>query len=305
MTVIHADARTLSTMQQHYAAHLKQTPPPHSIFSATLSGVTVTAYHSGKVLFQGKNAEQEAQKWGNSATETPIKKKTEQKSTLPKGFSSWSVIGSDEVGTGSYFGSLIVCAAYVDKEHITQLKTMGVQDSKNLTDTRIVSLAKELKKLLPHVILDVDPTKYNDIQPTMSQGQMKAECHNHALVRLLKQLHPITPEGILIDQFELPKTYFNHIKHKEQQVKERVYFATKGESHHLAVASASIIARAAFLESLEKLSKQIGVTLPSGAGSPVDTVAAHIIKTAGMETLAKVAKLHFANTQKAQTIAKK
>lgn len=303
MTVIHADARTISTMQQHYTAYLKQTPPPHSVFSATLTGVTVTAYHSGKVLFQGANAEKEALKWSKTTIET--QKTSDKKSALPKGFDSWSVIGSDEVGTGSYFGSLIVCAAYVDKEQIVQLKKLGVQDSKNLTDARIMTIAQELKRLLPHVILDVDPTKYNDIQPTMSQGQMKAECHNHALLRLLKQLHPVKPEGILIDQFELPKTYFNHIKHKEQQVTENVYFATKGESHHLAVASASIIARAAFLESLETLSQQIGVNLPSGAGSPVDTVAAHIIKTAGMDTLAKVAKLHFANTQKAQAIAKK
>lgn len=303
MTVIHATETEIKTMQQHYAAHLKQTPPPHSIFSATLPGVTITAYHSGKVLFQGARADQEAQQWSN--TNTPPSKTTSSKSSLPKNFASWSVIGSDEVGTGSYFGSLIVCAAYVDKKQLTQLKTLGVQDSKNLTDARIITIAKELKQRLPHVILDVTPEKYNAIQPTMSQGQMKAECHNHALLRLLKQLHPIQPEGILIDQFELPKTYFNHIKHKEQQVKERVYFATKGESHHLAVASASIIARAAFLESLETLSQQIGVQLPSGAGSSVDTVAARIIQTSGMETLAKVAKLHFANTQKAQAIAKK
>ena len=36
--------------------------------------------------------------------------------TLPEGFATWSVIGSDEVGNSAYFGPLTVAAAYVSKK---------------------------------------------------------------------------------------------------------------------------------------------------------------------------------------------
>ncbi|QTU83260.1 ribonuclease HIII [Carnobacteriaceae bacterium zg-C25] len=304
MVVLQVDATTIEKMQHFYKDHLKDNYPAHSIFAASTNGVTITVYKSGKALFQGANADDEASIWQAISTTSP-QQKSSKNSDLPKDFDKWSVIGSDEVGTGSYFGSLVVCSAFVKSEDIEVLKQLGVQDSKNLTDTKIMALAQTLKQRIEYEVLNVMPEKYNSVQPTMSQGQMKAELHNHALLRIRKKLDMSQVDGILIDQFELPKTYWAHLAHKRDVVKQNVYFATKGESEHIAVAAASIIARAEFLESLKLLSEQTNMTIPSGAGATVDQVAAKLIERDGVDALNRVAKLHFANTQKAIALAKK
>ncbi len=82
-----------------------------------------------------------------------------------------------------------------------------------------------------------------------------------------------------------------------------MYFQTKGEGHHLAVAAASIIARYAFLKGLDELTAKAGLKIPSGAGSNVDLIAAKLLKKGGLPLLGKYAKLHFANTEKAKKIS--
>ncbi|NEW65534.1 ribonuclease HIII [Granulicatella sp. zg-84] len=296
MTTIKMNTVQIEQLKNFYQDYLKPTCPPYSLFSAVKDGTTITAYESGKVLFQGSNAQAEAQQWGTFDTN-----EKKQDNNLPPNFQTWSVIGSDETGTGSYFGSIVVCATYVKKEQLASLKQLGVQDSKNLSDSRIAILATQLKEIVPYSLLVVEPPKYNDIQPTMSQGKMKAILHNYALGKLLKKISPEYPDGLLIDQFELPQTYFSHIKDEPVQIKKDVYFATKGESHHLAVACASIIARYEFIENLKKLSKQAGINLPSGAGHSVDVVASQLLKK-DKNALSYYAKLHFANTEKAKKL---
>ena len=68
---------------------------------------------------------------------TSKKTKTLSSSNLPTNISQLSMIGSDEVGTGDYFGPITVCAAYVRQDQIHLLKELGVQDSKNLNDEKI------------------------------------------------------------------------------------------------------------------------------------------------------------------------
>lgn len=305
VVVLQVDTETIKKMQHFYQDNLKDTYPAHSIFSAVTNGVTITVYQSGKALFQGANASEEAKIWEAFSTTFPQKNTKKSSTALPENFQQWSVIGSDEVGNGSYFGPLVVVSAFVSQNMIAKLTNLGIKDSKLLTDSKIKELAHQLKQLIPHVILHVTPEKYNQIQPTMSQGQMKAELHNHALLKIKKKIDTTEVDAILIDQFELPKTYWNHLSHKKDIVRDNVYFATKGESEHLAVAVASIIARSEFLEALDHLSHTTGITLPSGAGSNVDKVAATIIREKSLNTLQTVAKWHFANTQKAITLAQK
>lgn len=288
-------------------------PVPHSLFTAKKNQTTITGYNSGKVLFQGQSAESEAAQWqassekvGDSklsAAKNGLKKEAPSKSGLPAGFSTWSVIGSDEVGNGSYFGPLTVCAVYASAEQLPLLKNMGVQDSKALTDARIITIAKQLVQQVPHSVINLMPEKYNEVQPTMSQGKMKALLHNQVLDQLLKKIAPEKPKAILVDQFELPSTYFKHISDQKVQVKENIHFQTKGESHHLAVAAASIIARYYFLKTLADMTAASGYPIPSGAGANVDLIAAEMYREGGLELLEKYTKLHFANTQKAIRLA--
>lgn len=296
--VIKVSPATIKKMAAHYQGSFKAKTPPYAEFSAKIGGLTITAYNSGKVMFQGAGAEAEASKWGEPASGTPEKNSTS--TSLPKDFANWSVVGSDEVGNGSYFGPVVVCATYVEKKQMPLLKELGVRDSKELTDKQIRLIANDIKLAVPYHELIVTPEKYNQIQPDYNVNRMKVALHNQAIYLLLQEIAPIKPEGILIDQFTPENNYRKHLAREKNQVKEKIYFTTKGEQYHLSVAAASIICRASFLDALDQASKELGIVIPSGAGPKSDVVGAKLLKRGGMTLLGKYAKLHFANTQKAQ-----
>lgn len=303
---IKASTTKINELKKYYQPHLGKTPP-YAVFSAKIPGVTITAYQSGKVLFQGTNAEAEAKRWDQSAT--PKEKSTISSSTksdaLPKDFENWSIIGSDEVGNGSYLGPLVVCAAYATTEQLPLLKELGVKDSKMLNDVSIRKIAADLKLFLPYQQLIVKPEKYNQIQPVYNVVRMKVALHNQAIHLLQEKIKPAKPQGILIDQFTTEKNYRNYLKSEDHPVTDPLFFVTKGEQYHLAVAAASIISRATFLDELDQASKEVGFTIPSGAGVKSDQAAAKLLLKGGMPLLEKHAKLHFANTEKAKKIAKR
>ncbi|PWW17257.1 ribonuclease HIII [Cytobacillus oceanisediminis] len=297
-------ANEISEMKTYYSRYLNDKQPPGSIFAAKVPSCSITAYKSGKVLFQGSGSEAEAKKWGDTAgSAQPSKKKSPAAANLPENISSLSVIGSDEVGTGDYFGPITVVAAYVKKEQIPLLKELGVKDSKNLGDEKIIEIAKQIKDIVPHSLLTLHNEKYNKLQQSgMSQGKIKALLHNQAIGHVLGKIAPEKPEAILIDQFAKEEVYYNYLKNQQTIQRERVFFSTKAEGIHLAVASASILARYAFVRHFENLSKQAGFTLTKGAGPKVDEAAARLIKEKGNEALPAFVKLHFANTEKAMKL---
>ncbi|WP_226036476.1 ribonuclease HIII [Aquibacillus saliphilus] len=296
----------IQMLKNYYARSLKACPPG-AIFAAKTSNSSITAYKSGKVLFQGASPETEASKWGSINENTSSKKKSSiQKSTHAYAPASTlftsSHIGSDEAGTGDYFGPITVAAAYVSKEQIPLLKKIGVKDSKNLTDDNIQLIARELVKMkIPYSLVILHNEKYNQLQKKgWTQGKMKTMLHHHAITKLLKKMEPDKPDGILIDQFSQPHSYINHLKSEKEVLQEKVYFMTKAESYSIAVAAGSIIARASFVKEMDKLSKLAGLTLPKGASQKVDKVAGSILAKSGEVELYKYAKVHFANTKKAE-----
>lgn len=293
-TVVKVTPNELKEAATYYQNYIVPNSIPYTAFFARKNGITITAYTSGKIMFQGNNEKQEAEQWQK---ETEIK--TSEDNRLPAGFSKRSIIGSDEVGNGSYFGPLVVCAVYADKKQLPLLKQLGVKDSKMLTDQQILQLAPKIKKEVNYKRLVVLPEKYNQIQPRYNAVAMKVALHNQCIHLLLKQIKPLQPEGILIDQFVQETSYRKYLKREKNLVTENLYFITKGEQYHLAVAAASIICRAEFLEVLSQESSEVGINLASGAGKKSDLQAAEIIKKGGIELLGKYAKLHFKNTEKA------
>ncbi|HFP9170081.1 TPA: ribonuclease HIII, partial [Enterococcus faecium] len=161
--IIKATNDQLSQMKAYYRSYLLNKQIPYTSFAAKKDGTTITAYTSGKVMFQGTNAAIEADKWGEAQDKQAKPAKTA--SSLPKNISQLSVLGSDEVGNGSYFGPLTVCAAYVKRDQLAELRKLGVRDSKELKDSQIIQLADILKKTIPYKLLVLSPEKYNEIQP--------------------------------------------------------------------------------------------------------------------------------------------
>src|SRR5699024_8664775 len=196
----------LKEMQEHYRPYLIEKKIAYSLFFSNQDGVTITAYQSGKVLFQGDHPETEADIWQKEQSVMQ-----EPPSGLPADFSQKSIIGSDEVGNGSYFGPLVVCAVYADKNNLKSLQKLGVKDSKLLKDSQIKLIAKKIETMVPYQLLTVRPAKYNQVQPTYNAVRMKVALHNQAIQLLLKKIAPTKPEAILIDQFTKEANYRKYL----------------------------------------------------------------------------------------------
>ena len=301
-------------VKSYYASSLVERKAPGVIFAAKLPDTAITVYKSGKVMFQGSGATREASRWGevkeissNSSTATDSNKIIKTKGDiLPEKFAALSVLGSDETGTGDYFGPITVAAVYVPKDKIELIYELGVKDSKMLTDQIMLKIAPDIMAVCPHSILTLRNDRYNAIQAKgYSQGKIKAMLHNQALKHVLTKIEPEKPEYILIDQFAERKIYYNHIKNEKEIVRENVLFSTKAEQLHVAVAAASILARYAFLKEMDKLSNSVGMNLQKGASGKVDEMAARIWLKHGEETLKSISKWHFANTEKARKLVNK
>ncbi|MBS9338939.1 ribonuclease HIII [Fructobacillus sp. M2-14] len=316
-TVILLTKAALKKAAEIYQPYAVQPAPQYTLFQAKKPGVTITAYKSGKVMFQGTNCDSEAAIWANnidhsataemntttqSPSNTGTKKSKHNESVLPAGFKDWGVIGSDEVGAGAYFGPLTTAAVYVSRDQVPKLRAMGFADSKTLTDDKIVQLAPYIIENLPYHIVNLTPDFYNKKQ---ASGQnvvaMKALSHNFAHNKVIAKLNGEQPDGMLIDQFVQESSYYRYLQ-KNRQVKAPVkaYFKTKGEQQHVAVAAASVLARYVELQTMEQLSKEAGVKLPIGAGKEADRVAAKLMREG--KDLGHFAKLHFANTKKAKKL---
>ena len=271
---------------------------PYVTFAAKVKGGTVLVYTSGKVVFQGANAETIAEQFGyQSASQSTSDTVSGQNIPL---------IGSDEVGNGSYFGGLAVVASFVTPDDHALLKKLGVDDSKNLTDSKIRQIAPILENNIKHKALLLSPQKYNQV---VGKGKMhnavsvKVALHNQAIYLLLQD--GVKPEKIVIDAFTSRQNYQKYLKNEANQFANPLTLEEKAEGKYLAVAVSSIIARNLFLENLDKLSQEVQYKLPSGAASQSDKAASQILTAYGMSGLEHTAKLHFANTQKAQALLKK
>lgn len=298
----------IEKVKAHYAGYKVERTAPGVVFAAKLLDTAVTIYKSGKVMFQGNGASREAALWGGISNKSKEKMSTgtTKGDTLPPNFSSLSVIGSDETGTGDYFGPITVAACFVRADQVELIKELGVKDSKMLTDESMRQMAPNLMATLTYSVLVLKNEKYNDIQGRgWSQGKIKALMHNQALKHVLTKMAPEKPAYILIDQFAERGIYYNHIKTEKEIIRENVLFSTKAEQLHVSVAAASIIARYAFLKEMDRLSEIANTIIPKGASAKVDEIAAKIYLKHGADFLKSITKWHFANTGKAMKLANK
>ncbi|HET7657616.1 MAG TPA: ribonuclease HIII [Bacillales bacterium] len=304
--VLKCTADMIEKMKFFYKDSIQESKPQASVFFAKTPGCSITAYRSGKVLFQGKKADEEFAIWNHEDWKVKPRsnKKKSGSSAPPDNIAALSVIGSDEVGTGDYFGPITVAVVYISSDQITELQQVGLKDSKLLNDKQINEMAEVVKPKVTYKLLTLGNSKYNDLRDRgMTQGKMKAMMHNQALRHVLKQMNGAYYDGILIDQFAAPDLYFKYLQGQPEIIKEKTWFQTKAESLHLSVAAASIIARQAFVMEIDRLGEEAGMELPKGAGAHVDEAAARLIQQKGTEFLRKVAKLHFANTKRAMLLS--
>ena len=278
--------KEIQAFLEHYQTSLAPSKNPYIRYFLRLPQATVSIYTSGKVLLQGEGAEKYASFFGYQVVEETSGQ------NLP-------LIGTDEVGNGSYFGGLAVVASFVTPDQHDFLRKLGVGDSKTLTDQKIRQIAPILKEKIQHQALLLSPSKYNEvIGDRYNAVSVKVALHNQAIYLLLQK--GIQPEKIVIDAFTSAKNYDKYLAQEANRFSNPISLEEKAEGKYLAVAVSSIIARDLFLENLENLGQELGYQLPSGAGTASDKVASQILQAYGMQGLNFCAKLHFKNTEKAK-----
>ena len=297
--VIEASDKLLEQMRQYYASELDlENNIPHTKFVVSTKDLKVIAYQTNKVMFQGKDAKNQASLWEKQgiadqvSLDLPIEK---NKNNCYVATVDCEHIGSDEVGTGDYFGPVVVCAAYINKDIYNKIAHLNLQDSKKLNDHMIRKMAIEIKKTVPHIVYHLDNIKYNEAIKTNNLNAIKAKMHNYVLLQLTKLINK--KPKIIVDQFCPPQSYYSYLSDTSIIVDD-ICFETKAEDKYLAVAIASILARDAFLEQIDMISDRIDMKIQKGASDLVDSQGAKIVQEHGFDILNEIAKVHFANTQK-------
>ncbi|MBR1416660.1 MAG: ribonuclease HIII [Bacilli bacterium] len=289
-------------MIEYYKDYRREKTPPYAIFQADSADVVVTLYESNKAMFQGISADIEAQLWidqekhlNNIVIEN--KEKDKKKKEDKKVFYNFNTIGSDEVGTGDYFGPIVVSATFVSKENIEFLENLGVRDSKKITDEKIIDIAPKIIKKIPYTTFILTNSSYNSLpKENLNMNKIKAVLHNKVLIELIKKEQPIY-EKIVIDEFCSPKKFYEYINDAKEKIKN-VTFMTKAEDQVMSVAASSIISRYIFLKEMKKISDELNTNIPFGANSIVDEVAKNILNNKGEDELKKYVKYNFKNTEK-------
>jgi len=253
--------------------------------------VNLTFYKSGKLFIQGKGTGEFVRFFLEPQI---IKKATVGYEDIIDEKGDVDRMGVDESGKGDYFGPLVIASVFVAKGEAQPLRNMGVRDSKNITDKMAGILAAKIKKTQKHSLVVIGPEKYNDLYGKMKNlNRLLAWGHARAIENILDLVD--CPKAIS-DQFGNKKLVENALLKKGRKIE--LVQMHKAESD-MAVAAASIVARAEFLRRLRMLGEKYKIELCKGASTKTKELALKAVREheEKEELLNKIAKLHFKTTE--------
>lgn len=264
----------------------------HTLIAAETNDCKIALYESGKCLIQGKGA----QDFVMFVMEPQVLQQTRvgyEEIVDPEVYAPH--IGIDESGKGDFFGPLVIAGAYTDRQLAKIMLDMGVKDSKNISsDKKVMQLAKDIRKLLDrqYSVVTVGPAAYNRLYAKMKNvNRILAWGHARAIENLLEHM-PSCPRAIS-DQFGNKEQVKKALMTKGRRIE--LVQRPRAESD-VAVAAASVLARAVFLNELQKMAAQFDIPISKGASDNVRETARQLVKTHGHKSLLKTAKCHFKTT---------
>lgn len=262
--------------------------PPHTHFDAAVEKARLTCYRSGKLLIQGEAVDAWIEKLASALATT---------SAAPAGSEApellVATIGSDESGKGDYFGSMVVAACMLRPEDVRFVRDLGVRDSKEASDAMIKTAAAKMKERVAFAIEEYTPRIYNERHAQVGNvNVLLGDAHAHCIAELA---HKTGARHVIIDRFG--GEHYVRAGLGALAAELKITMVPRAESNP-AVAAASFLARARFVESLEELSTEVGMKLIPGASSAVERRARELVRMLGPKVLAKVAKTHFKTTER-------
>jgi ribonuclease HIII len=270
-----------------------------SVYILSWSG-TIRIYQNKKNVIKIDYSQLKGSEYATKIQSLIEGKRPSPKSTMPdnKDFElGFPIIGTDESGKGDYFGPLVSAGVYVDEATAKDLIALGVRDSKTIADSKILELAREIikKSRGRFSIIEISPEKYNDlydqfIKEKKNLNTLLAWGHAKALEEILSN---VDCKVAIADQFADEKFILSKLQEKGKKLK--LIQMHKAEQN-IAVAAASVLARARFLEKLHRLSNEYKTDLSKGVSRKVIDNAKKFVEMYGKDHLRKVAKLHFKTT---------
>ena len=274
---------------------------PYARFAGTKDKVNVVFYESGKLVVQGKGTQEfiefviepEVLRRAELGYETVLNPDL----LLPR-------IGVDESGKGDFFGPLCIAAVYVNESMIQSWQEFGIRDSKRIgSDKKVRDLAERIRTTPGCVtsVVSIGNEAYNRLYAKMrSVNRLLAWGHARAIENLMNERSRLVPPPVraISDQFAASK---ETVARALLPLGREIELIQKHRAEEdLAVAAASILARAEFIDRLAKLERELGLALPRGASSIVDKAARELVEVKGSDGLSKVAKMHFRTAFRAQ-----
>ena len=293
--VIRVNDEIKEKMIEYYKDKRRDKVIPYVVFQAQEEDTVITLYESGKCMFQGTSADVDAAMWGVALENT--KQKQEENKKADAKYYNCSAVGSDEVGTGDYFGPIVVTACYVPKDKIEFLEKLGVGDSKKIDDEKIKKIAPQIAKEIKYKSVILTNKEYNEkYNKDINMNKIKAILHNKVLYQLVNEEKP-KYDYIIVDDFAREARYYEYIS-DQGAIQKGITFLTKAEDKNNAVACASIISRYLFLKEFDKMCDEIHIPLVKGAGRDVDEIGEEVVEKYGRDKLNDIAKVNFKNTDR-------
>ena len=257
--------------------------PQYTVFQAKKKNLSCTLYTSGKLMIQGKEKDEFIQYY----------LEPEILGTFSYGYEDLDIdqtprIGIDESGKGDFFGPLCVAGVFAEGESIPNLGKIGVKDSKRLNDNSICKIASKIRKEYAYHVIRIGPKKYNELYEKFENLNLLLGWGHATVIEEL--VNKTGCERVIIDKFAAEHVVETALKRK----KMKVMLTQKVRAEQdLVVAAASILARAAFVEGMEKLEKNYGQKLPKGASNATLQAGKKLVQNYGPDILMEVGKYHF------------
>jgi ribonuclease HIII len=207
-------------------------------------------------------------------------------------------IGTDESGKGDYFGPLIIAGVVVDESNAKLLKSIGVKDSKELSESSIKKISSEIRRNqdIKSNVISINPKKYNELYSRIGNvNRILGWAHAKVIENLLEK-HKV--EEVISDKFGDEKYIYTSLQERGKKI--TLHQVTKAE-RYTAVAAASILARDRFISWFNDEKAKLGFELPKGASESCEAAAEKVMSKIGNHSLKDFVKLHFKNTLRLKT----
>ena len=188
-------------------------------------------------------------------------------------------IGTDESGKGDFFGPLVIAGVMADETAAKIFIDAGIKDSKKITDKKILTLEPVIKANSKYSVIAISNTRYNELYLKIKNlNKLLAWGHARAIENILEQSNC---EYALSDKFG-----------DESLIKSALMDKGKAESD-IAVAAASVLARATFIHKIKEMETKYGLVFPKGCAQQVKDTGKEFISMYGKDRLHEVCKTHF------------